>query len=620
MKYVLHGRLFAYVCDDCDEPLAGTVVRLHRTADEKLVGRVAADPKDTLYLVSDEESRAREATLLAEAVIGEDGSFQVELPEGYDGGPFDVDLSVAPASDTKPGPDRPTPVAMHVTTLQPRWKRTESGAVAIFEHFLPSRIWCAVRARLGIWTICGTVTVCDTKQAVAGVTVKAFDADWIQDDALGAGLTDSDGHFRIDYTRPSFEITPFSPGLNVETFGGPDLYFRVEAPGGAVLLVEPRSKARTPGRENVGPCKCVKLCLTGEVPTNIIPTIPMFTKVGSYRVKPTFGDFASDGTTTAGNLAFTGDIPLVGVMPEALSPDSIEYRFTVQNLGGGGANPVDATQMKPTEIGTLQYLGWDGVGAWEPGWSPFWANNPGATASIPQADGTVRTVTVNTDIGADGWIKAPRTDSLVPGGDGRFVPNGTLAELNTEAYTLESFDLIAAPSLEAGQSVPAAFRSTKPTFRIVFQARQVVGGAAVGSNTLAKIAFSNVTYSYVRHAYWAGGPVTTTGVASLGIQEMVANGGCADLEHSLHALYTAYHPYMGQPSITFEGNPILPAPILPPVVGDQAVSPAGGELVDIDLLAKCAYILWLSVPLRLTSGSGPVDLSPHDRIAFCKKV
>src|SRR5690606_9979485 len=127
----------------------------------------------------------------------------------------------------------------------------------------------------------------------------------------------------------------------------------------------------------------------------------------------------------------------------------------------------------------------------------------------------------------------------------------------------------------------------KPTFSIEFQARLAPGGAMIGTNVLPTIAFSNVEHIYTRHPYWAGGDVTTLGVASLGIAEMVGAGGCAELGDQIHVLFTSYHPYSGQPRIHFDGNPILPPDIVPTTTDGHAVSPAGGQPVDISLLAKC---------------------------------
>ena len=39
--------------------------------------------------------------------------------------------------------------------------------------------------RFGAWTICGHVRHCETKAPIGGVSVRAFDVDWLQDDALG---------------------------------------------------------------------------------------------------------------------------------------------------------------------------------------------------------------------------------------------------------------------------------------------------------------------------------------------------------------------------------------------------------------------------------------------------
>ena len=229
-------------------------------------------------------------------------------------------------------------------------------------------------------------------------------------------------------------------------------------------------------------------------------------------------------------------------------------------------------------------------------------------------------VRVNATVDAAGWIAAPRVNGLVPGGPGRFIPNGTLAHLDTTKYTDEEFDLtMASPPLQAGDSVPVAQRSTMPLFGITFEARKVTVHTSVGTNTLATIAFSNLTERYQRHPYWADETVTTVGVASLGIAEMATAGGCAEMGDTIHVLYTAYHPYVGQPSVYLEGNPILPPAITPSTTAGQAASASGGDIIDISLLAKCAYILWLDVPLRLTSGSGSLGLVLQDHIAFCKQ-
>ena len=99
---------------------------------------------------------------------------------------------------------------------------------------------------------------------IAGATVRAFDADWLQDDSLGTVVTDAEGRFRIDYTSADFRVTPFSPIIDVECMHGPDVYFTVEL-GGLNILNETQADGRAHGRENVGHCLYVELCDQGKL-------------------------------------------------------------------------------------------------------------------------------------------------------------------------------------------------------------------------------------------------------------------------------------------------------------------------------------------------------------------
>ena len=122
--------------------------------------------------------------------------------------------------------------------MQPRWRRAGDDFVAIWDYCLPYRFWCLIRARFGAWTICGTLRTCAEPHApIAGATVRAFDADWLQDDALGDAVTDATGRFRIDYLASDFTLTPFSPLINVEFAGGPDVYFTAQL-GSVTILSE----------------------------------------------------------------------------------------------------------------------------------------------------------------------------------------------------------------------------------------------------------------------------------------------------------------------------------------------------------------------------------------------
>ena len=351
-------------------------------------------------------------------------------------------------------------------------------------------------------------------------------------------------------------------------------------------------------------------------------TIPLFTHVGQYRVDPFYGDFQPGGTTTAGDFAFTSTIPLIGILPDATALEPVEYRFQVAEHPALSFVDVDASMIRPTRIGQLQYWYWNaGLSIWTVGSADYWVNNPGvAPATIPQQLGPPLSVPVNATVKAGGWIEVPRENDLTIGGIGRFVRNSDrLAELDTLRFTDEQFDLRSpAPGLVAGDSVPSASRSEAPTFRILFEARKVVGGAAVNSNQLDEIAFSNTLYTYTRHPTWAGGDVTTRTVCSLEIAELMppAGTGCDRLEDELNALFTAYHPYLDSVSLFFEGNAPLPADVHPPSASGEA---SGQELFDISGLAPCAYIVWLHASVRLTAGYGQIGgATDTDHIAFCK--
>ncbi len=352
------------------------------------------------------------------------------------------------------------------------------------------------------------------------------------------------------------------------------------------------------------------------------PTLPLFTHVGNYKITT---HFTADGTTTVGNYAFTETIPLIGILPDGSAPDALEYRFRTEKYPlGGGPQDVTATMIPASRIGELEFKRWDAATAsWVVDSAEYWVNQPGATVSIPQQFGADLVVPVNKDVKPGGWIEVPRENNLVNGGVGRFIPNtGILANLDTPKLTDEQFDLtVNAPPLplKAGDSVPAAQRSEAPHYKIYFEAREVVGGAPVGANNLDKIALSNTHYKFTRHLDWAGGDVTEILVLSLDVAELIA-AGCAPVSNEVHALFTAYHPYLGTCDVYIEGPGVPPpnAVTAPISAAGEALSPGGGEFFDIGPLQPCAYIVWLTATLRLTTGYGAAYGTFSDHIAFCK--
>lgn len=614
MHYTFKGNLQGLICSDCREPLSYVKVRLYRPQKEQEVTRLAAvAAKETFQILTEEEIAAKEKFLLAETETDGQGNFVFELGEKqkYSGEAFEIDVYCETVPKRKPSKTSYPPVQFSITTLQPKWRDAENGLVAAWEHILPHRYWCGIRARFGAWVICGIVTVCKTNIPIHGVKVRAFDVDWLQDDDLGFGLTDATGHFRIDYATEDFKQTPLSPWINWEMVGGPDLYFKIETLAGTPLLTEPSSRGRNSDRENAGPCFCVKLCLE-EVP-NEIPedhTYPLFTKVGQYRIG---SDFTADGLTIAGNYAFTQTIPLRGILPDGGDSVAMEYRFRYGKYAGGilgSLNDVDSSMIAPTIIGQLEYWNFNTtLGVWEIAADDYWVNNPGATHNVTVKPG--------------GWIEVPRENNigLPPApGIGKFIPNSWMIKLITTKLVDEFFDLSISPAQLAGDPIPAGQKPAEHTYSLVFEAREVGSAAISDTNALSKIIISNLNYKYNRHPGWAPSTPTHPPVCMLDIKEMVVSGsGCGTMGDDLHALFTAYHPYAEQVTLYFEGNSPLPAAYSPTLTAGEAASGNAGYNFDISALGPCAYILWLRIELNLTQGWGRIpDYRYWDHIAFCK--
>lgn len=490
MSYVLKGNLCGFVCDECQEPLGGLTVRLYPSRHAEAVAAAAvANAKDTFVLLSDEEASTKTGGLLGEGVIDEAGNFAVEIvAEGYAGEAFDVDIYCGTVPHRRPTRKPPAPLQFSLTTLAPQWRGEEGAFTAAWSYCIPSRLWCAVRARFGAWVICGRVVTCDTGVPLAGVTVSAFDADWLQDDSLGSAVTAGDGRFRIDYLTADFEKTPFSPVLNVELTPGPDLYFRIVSAGGTVLLDEHQVQGRAAGRENVGHCFCVELCAEEEAPPF---DSPWFTHIGDFDVLADIS--TASGLTTVSRFGhggpgfgFTGNLKLKGFCPKtrAGSPGlAMRYRFLFVHPATPGTEvPITGPSLVAPVVVGARLIKWDQFGtglAWTPqtivvagsGATP----DPTPTPVVPPGTpwGSVPDHVIAPD--ADGWVAVDKnalddgfygplvrlvSAAAVPGGspldpgDGAGVApvgakNGVAVKLIFEARPIN-----AAEPLTARQEVP----------------------------------------------------------------------------------------------------------------------------------------------------------------------
>ncbi len=602
MSYIFKGKLCGYICGECQEPLAGLKVRLYRTRKEQNITALAvANPKDTLNILSENILKEKESSLIAETEIDEQGNFQFELgkKQKYDGEAFEIDIYCKTVPRLKSLPDKQEPVQFTITVLQPQWKKIGEKYVGVWEYCIPWRFWCALRARFGAWVICGRVTVCNTKVPVAGLKVYAFDVDWLQDDDLGFGITDGDGKFRIDYSFSDFNKTPFSPFINFELIGGPDIYFRVEDSGGNVLLNEPRSRGRQNDRENAGPCLCVDLCVDIEV----VPPFnnPWFTHVGDFHIITDINSVS--GLTNAPvfghggpNYAFFGGMKLKGFCPKT-SPSGpslpMRYRFRYAPLATPLAlTPISGDKVLPVLVGSrlIQWKLFDNNLVWT--FQSIYVQGSGATPDptpTPGGPGPWGSVPAHIIVpDADGWINVDQN-----GLDEGFY--GPLIRFNSVVAIPGG----AAPGDGAGNPVTDPKNGTP--IKIVFEAGPV-GGAVTFSNELSNVLVNN----------WRE-------VRQLNLQQFTGggSGSCSDLMNDLNILYTTDHQQLASWSIGISSAATIP-PIAPPL--PSGATPRGGfgnRHIDISTWPSCSYLVGLTSRRALTNGENDDD-ADTSHVTFCK--
>lgn len=602
MSYIFKGKLCGYICGECQEPLAGLKVRLYRTRKEQNITALAvANPKDTLNILSENILKEKESSLIAETEIDEQGNFQFELgkKQKYDGEAFEIDIYCKTVPRLKSLPDKQEPVQFTITVLQPQWKKIGEKYVGVWEYCIPWRFWCALRARFGAWVICGRVTVCNTKVPVAGLKVYAFDVDWLQDDDLGFGITDGDGKFRIDYSFSDFNKTPFSPFINFELIGGPDIYFRVEDSGGNVLLNEPRSRGRQNDRENAGPCLCVDLC----VDIQVVPPFnnPWFTHVGDFHIITDINSVS--GLTNAPvfahggpNYAFFGGMKLKGFCPKT-SPSGpslpMRYRFRYALLATPLAlTPISGDKVLPVLVGSrlIQWKLFDNNLVWT--FQSIYVQGSGATPDptpTPGGPGPWGSVPAHIIVpDADGWINVDQN-----GLDDGFY--GPLIRFNSVVAIPGG----AAPGDGAGNPVNNPKNGTP--IKIVFEAGPV-GGAVTFSNELSNVLVNN----------WRE-------VRQLNLQQFTGggSGSCSDLMNDLNILYTTDHQQLASWSIGISSAATIP-PIAPPL--PSGATPRGGfgnRYIDISTWPSCSYLVGLTSRRALTNGENDDD-ADTSHVTFCK--
>ncbi|MGI8640776.1 MAG: hypothetical protein ACR2MG_12630 [Pyrinomonadaceae bacterium] len=627
MKYIFKGRLCGFICAECPEPLSNVKIRIYRIeAQENIVANAVANAKETFAVVDEKAIKAKESLLIAEAETDKEGNFNFELGENqkYNGEAFEVDVYCGTVPHLKPGKNPPPPVQFSITTLQPRWRETNEGLLFVYNYCLPFRFWCAIRARFNAWTICGRLRTCAAPQTpIAGATVRAFDADWLQDDSLGSAVTDATGRFRIDYTTADFRVTPFSPFINIEFASGPDVYFKAEL-GGITIIDETQADGRQPGRENVGHCFCVELC-SDQVQPPPPDLIPHWQQVEIFDIHPfpsgSATGFSAEGYAggPANSFVFGGGVALKGNCPlrnVAAPANPLEYRFLIGEWTwtGGADDPNSLPTVAPAGLNPVTQIAQTLVGY------VFYTN----ALNLPDS---AQVNIDSTDLQAGGWIRVDGkavtvdmrdgTTAIVNVNNSNFLRTFDLFELNSPAITSAHPAKLPGglPIADAGRSLNTNEREPIRRYRLMFEVRDGVTLATVAIDTLDSIVLDN-------------SPV----ILALDLEELRTNACNPISAGAVHILYTIDHPHLRFFNLGISNNnggvhppPAMPTgSFVPPPPTNNLLfrggaggphQPAfnGGFTVDVSADPACAYRVALSWQTRhyLSSSTGT------DRL-YCK--
>lgn len=618
MTFIFRGQLCGYICPNTEELLANMTVRLYRPDQEQeVVERATAREKETFRILDDNDVEGKSDRLLTEVETNEEGEFAAEFSDQqeYDGEAIEVDVR----TDHVPGEykEDTEPVQFTITTLQPRWRQTEESVIAYWEYCLPIRSWCRVRSQFDAWVVCGRITVCGSDSPIPDVTVAAFDADIIEDDPLGTDTTDSTGFFRIYYTTADIERTPpLFP--DVELTPGPDLFFRITASGGGVLLDEDRDEGRTSGRENVDRCHRVDLCVPiedGKDPKKWGEDIPtLWTGIGSAFSMP--GDFDADGYAESGGTkyALTGGIQFTGSAPVfGPSGAALEYRFLVSET-------TTSNTAGPLPAGTFTRTIGDDANP-----DLFADSKLGTILVFVPASGEVEYVEVRSslaDFDPDGWLNVEQAidrslhnDPDVGVGLSGVTPlawDDTDQLMGLDTSALAPNDPDPTPT-NVGDSIPdGTFAKQKISVR--FETRNAgslsVGGHGTTLNSMMidnHSAFKQVSFLPFESA-----------------------DPCAPVSGTVGLAYNVYHGHLGRAWITLQKNTDpsqsiddnataaatdkVPVDIDLPGVSEGVHNPSFDITNELD--GRCAYIVQLHEHRRLHTGYTDVTHTHTPPIPF----
>lgn len=504
-----------------------------------------------------------------------------------------------------------------------------------FGSLIAESVWCQIKRKADVWTIVGSVKSCEGSIPLRGVEVTALDVDFTQHDTLGNGLTNNNGIFRVDYPGSAFRLGTV---LNIEMFGGPDAYFKIDDAEGNTLLAELPSRGRKSDRKNIGACFCVKLC--ADVPVAVPGALdPAWTSVGNAFTIPdatSLQDFNAAGYvgnnigSGSGSLeyALTGRVRLTGqadIQTGAGNP--VEYRFLITDLNDvdDNGNPALPASKFNRVVGKA------------PDENLFGSILVGRMVRYVPSYKVVEIYALQTDLDGDGWLDVNNaifrtflTESgLTPAeiGDFSWIDQDGLMGLNTQHVT--QADNVDTSTVTVGLDVLAAEKIALEKVGVRFEIREVIDKAA---NLYSALPGDGTTLNAMIIN-------NNPAVLSVGIKEQIDSGDlCGILGGNVHAVYTAYHPHIEDVSITVENNSNsydvalnevvtgTDGVLLPltnnssPAIESLYSGTAGFQLPDSATPAKhelttCSYIATLRVKRRLHTGDSTV-VANYDQVSF----
>jgi hypothetical protein len=535
-----------------------------------------------------------------------DRRFQGELVDVY------VCLRVVPGPGGKQLPLDRT-ICLFLGTYRP----SQTSGSWYLTLYVPQSIWCKLKKLVDAWTVAGRVATCDGDQPLGLVKVIARDVDITQDDLLGEALTNSSGIFRIDYMGDQFRQGTI---VDVELFGGPDIYFEVQDSTGTALLKEEPCEGRGVGRCDSGPCKCVRLCvkLPGGGGDGNLPSV--WIRVGSaFRIPDStlvLNDFDAAGYVGgAAKFVITGSPEMHGGVPnETATSPRVEYRFLVGDTTApnnaaalsaghftrivGAGPPADKNLFVPTVMGDLWRL---------------------ISTSPEFVQETVTIVAVQSDLSPDGWLDINTVfvnrfmelgldPSTIPSFS--WLPRNVLMSINTGA--LPTVANVPGAVAGPGDPIPAANRIPEQKMSLRFETRNATTHLPmIGNGRVLNSMIVNNNAIFLKMA----------------MREHIDSGDFCGIIHGVpHVAYTIYHPYLQSANLHIRSNSgaydndMIDLPQNLPLSGNtnDAINHLSNPSLAMvpNPTIKCTYIVTLGARSRLHSGEGQVEGESAPIVAF----